>query len=122
MQENRKRVTKPFTNWKKSVEKMKAHSKSAIHIQACQSSLLAERAIKEGSIIQQLHRVSDEEKRKNREAIKAFICCTHFLARQHIAHTTNFDKLVDLIVSCTTGKFSSPSWKLLEEMQRIHLR
>ena len=28
------------------------------------------------------------------------IRCTHFPARQHIAHTTNFSKLVDLVVSC----------------------
>ena len=28
------------------------------------------------------------------------LLCTHFLARQHIPHTTNFDKLVDLVVSC----------------------
>ena len=32
--------------------------------------------------------------------IKALIRCTHFLAHQHIAHTTNFDKLVELVVSC----------------------
>ena len=36
----------------------------------------------------------------NRAAIKSFIRCAHFLARQHIPHTTNFDKLVDLVVSC----------------------
>ena len=28
------------------------------------------------------------------------LLCAHFLARQHIPHTTNFDKLVDLVVSC----------------------
>ena len=32
--------------------------------------------------------------------IKALIRCAHFLAHQHIAHTTNFDKLVELLVSC----------------------
>ena len=32
--------------------------------------------------------------------IKALIRYTHFLAHQHIAHTTNFHKLVDLVVSC----------------------
>ena len=36
----------------------------------------------------------------NRKAIKAFIHCAHFLARQHIPHTTNFDKLVELVVFC----------------------
>ena len=33
-------------------------------------------------------------------AIKALIHCTHFLARRHIPHTTNFDELADLIISC----------------------
>ena len=37
---------------------------------------------------------------KNRLATKALIRCTHFLAHRHIAHTTNFDELVDLVVSC----------------------
>ena len=31
-------------------------------------------------------------------AIKSFLRCTHF--QQHIPHTTNFNKLVSLIVSC----------------------
>ena len=35
----------------------------------------------------------------NRKAIKSFICCAHFLARQHIIYTTNIDKLVELVVS-----------------------
>ena len=39
----------------------------------------------------------------NRKAIKSFICCAHFLARQHISHTTNFDKLVELVANCTCG-------------------
>ena len=106
-------VTKPFTNWKNASEKMRAHSKSDLHLQACQVSMVAER---EGTIVQHLQHIADEEKWKNRAAIKALICCTHFLAHQHIAHTTNFDKVrvVDLVVSCggenlktfleTTGK------------------
>lgn len=93
-------ITKPFTNWKKAVEKMRAHSKSDVHIQSCEASLLAERATRQGTIIQQLQHVADQDRLKNRRAIKALIRCTHFLARQHIAHTTNFDKLVDLIVAC----------------------
>ena len=28
------------------------------------------------------------------------LLCSHFLTRQHIPHTTNFDKLVDLVVCC----------------------
>ena len=37
---------------------------------------------------------------KNRMDIKAPLPCTHFLARRHISHMINFDKLVDLITSC----------------------
>ena len=37
---------------------------------------------------------------KNRLAIKSLLQCTHFLARTHIAHTTNFGDLVDLVVTC----------------------
>ena len=93
-------VTKPFTNWKKALEKMKAHSQSDIHVQACQASMLAERAAREGTIMQQLQQITDEEKMKNRAAVKALIHCTHFLAHQHIAYSTNFEELVGLVVAC----------------------
>ena len=94
-------VTKPFKNLKKAVEKMRAHSKSNSHINHCEAELLAARARKEGSsIIQQLQIIGEQEWIKNRSGIKVLLLCTHFLARQHIAHTTNFDKLVDLVVSC----------------------
>ena len=71
-----------------------------IHVQACQASMLAERAAREGTIMQQLQQITDEEKMKNRAAVKAFIRCTHFRARQHIAHSTTFEKLVSLVVAC----------------------
>ena len=93
-------VTKPFSNWKKAIEKMKAHEKSDVHIHASQAALAAEGALREGSIMQQLQNVERQERLKNRAAIKSLIHCTHFLVRQHIPHTTNFDKLVDLVVSC----------------------
>lgn len=34
------------------------------------------------------------------DGIKALLCCTYFLAKQHIPHTTNYKKVVDLIISC----------------------
>ena len=89
-------VTKAFTNWKKALEKMKAHSQS---VQACQASILAERAAREGTIMQQLHQITDEEKMKNRAAVKALMRCPHFLARQYIAHSTNLEKLVSLVAA-----------------------
>ena len=75
---------------------MKAHAKSDGHIMASQAVL----ATQGGSIVQQLQKVGTQERMRNRAAIKSLIRCTYFLARQHIAHTTNFSKLVDLVVSC----------------------
>ena len=53
-----------------------------------------------GSVIQQLQNAAEQEQVLNRKAIKSFFHCAHFLAPQHIPHTTNFDKLVELVVSC----------------------
>ncbi len=93
-------VTKPFSNWKKGVEKMKAHEKSSSHCLAKESALAAEGTLTTGSVFQQLQRASKEERLKNRAAVKSLMRCTHFLVRNHMAHTTNFEKLVDLVVSC----------------------
>ena len=43
-------------HWKK----WKAHSQSDIHVQVCQASMLAERAAREGTIMQQLQQITDE--------------------------------------------------------------
>ena len=87
-------VTKPFKNWRKALEKMRAHSESDTYIQTCQALLLAKQALRQGTIAQQLQQISDEEKKKNRSAIKALIHYTHFWAHRHIAHTTKFDRMV----------------------------
>ena len=75
---------------------------SDIHVQACQASMLAIRAAREGTIMQQLQQITDEEKMKNRAAVnyKALIRCKNFLECQHIAYSTNFEKLVNLVVAC----------------------
>ena len=51
------------------------------------------------SIITQFSGYSQSERQKNRTAIKSLIHCTHILAWNHIAHTSNFDRLLDLVVS-----------------------
>ena len=91
-------TTKPFTNWKKACDRMRDHAKSDIHIQASEAAL----ATQGGSIniVQQLQKLGMQERMRNRAAVKSLIDCTHFLARQHISRTTNFSKLVDLVVSC----------------------
>ena len=44
--------------------------------------------------------MAEQEQMMNRVAVKSFFSCTHFLARQHIPHTTNFEKVVELVVLC----------------------
>ena len=90
-------VTRPFQNWKKAIQKMKAHASSETHVRHCEAELLAKRG---ETIVHQLQRIGDLEKYRNRNAIKSFLHCTHFLCKQHIPHTTNFSKLINLIVSC----------------------
>ena len=43
-------ITKPFTNWKKAILKMKSHSKSEVHLLSCQLDVEADRARNEGSL------------------------------------------------------------------------
>ena len=88
-----------------------------MHLLACQLDVEADGARIEGSIIIQLQNVGEQQRLKNRKAIKALIRCTHFLAHQHIAHTTIFDKLVELVVSWGKRLFK-PSLTELKEMQR----
>ena len=96
-------ITKPFSNWKKATAKMKEHVESEGHILACQTEIAAASALRQGSVLRQMHQLEESEKLKNRLAIKSLAQCTHFLARNHIAHsahTTNFGDLIDLVVSC----------------------
>ena len=93
-------ITKPFTNWKKETQKMISHLKSEVHLLSCQLDVEADRARKEGSIISQLQNFREQQRSQNRKTIKSLIRYTHFPAHQHIAHITNFDKLVELVVSC----------------------
>ena len=79
---------------------MKAHAMTALHILASQTAVEAQHSLRKGFIVQQLQEVVIQKRMKNRAASKSLICCAHFLVGQHIPHTTKFDKLVDLIVSC----------------------
>ena len=89
---------KTFWNWKEAIEKMKAHEKSGLHVRTSQALQLTSQ---EGSVVQQLQRMDMLQREKNRAAMKCLVCCTHFLTRHHIAHSTNFTELVDLVVSCS---------------------
>ena len=92
-------VTKPFKNWKKAVEKLKAHARSDSHSHATATLLAAKRAAKDETAVQQLQNV--EAQKRNRAALKCLILVTHFLTKEHVAHSTGkFEKLVDVVVRC----------------------
>ena len=57
------------SHFKEQQEKMRAHSQSDGRMQSCEAELAATTAMKEGSIIQQLQHVGEQEKLKNRIAI-----------------------------------------------------
>ena len=59
---------------------------------------------------------------RNRLAIKSLPRFTHFLARNHIAHTTNFGDLVDLVVTCggeDLKQFADKAGKMLITPQKM---
>ena len=114
-------MTKPFTNWKKATQKIKSHSKSEVYFLSCQLDVEADKARKEGSIISQPQNVGEQQRLQNRKAIKALIRCTHLLTHQHIAHTTNFDKLVELVVSCAGETLSNLPWQSWRKCN-VHLK
>ena len=76
---------------------MKEHASSESHLRQVEAELIVSRG---ETVVHQLQRFGDSERSKNRKAIKALLGCTHYLCKQHIPHTTNFSKLIDLIVSC----------------------
>ena len=78
---------------------MKTHEKSDAHSQAKNLALSEAATLSKGSVVQ-LQKVDKQERMKNQAAVKSLLRCMHFLVRNHIAHTTNFEKLVDLVVSC----------------------
>jgi len=72
-------VTKPFHNWKKAVAKMKEHSKNESHQNGCQAETCSVTEILRGSIAQQVQKVHDSDRLKNRAAINYFIVHTSLL-------------------------------------------
>lgn len=54
----------------------------------------------QGSVAQQIQKVSTFERERNIGALKSLVRCTHFLVRHLIVHSANFTDFVDLVVSC----------------------
>ena len=54
----------------------------------------------DGTVVQQLQNVEAHKRAQNRAAMKCLILLTHFLTKEHVAHSTKFEKLVDVVVRC----------------------
>ena len=79
---------KTFSEWRKALEKMRVHASSNTHIRCVE----AEQLVKEGgTIAHQLQCIEDNQRRKNRNAIKSLLHCTHFLCKQHILHRQQYE-------------------------------
>ena len=91
---------KPSKIGRKLLKKMKAHSRSDSHSHATQAMLAAKRAVVDGTVVQQLQNVEAHKRAQNRAAMKCLILFTHFLTKEHVAHSTKFEKLVDVVVRC----------------------
>ena len=85
---------------RKLLKKMKARSRSDSHSHATQAMLAAKRAVVDGTVVQQLQNVEAHKRAQNRAAMKCLILLTHFLTKEHVAHSTKFEKLVDVVVRC----------------------
>ena len=85
----------------------KAHDTSKLHLECCQVTLQADQTKMHGTITKQLQQIEEGQRKKNREAIKALVRCAHYLARHHVAHTTNYDDLIGLMVSCGAQPLAS---------------
>ena len=77
-------VTTPFNNWENALEKMKIHSQSGQHKDACQTEMDGSEAQVQGTIIWQVQQIGEDVRVKNRRILNILILCTHFLVRHHI--------------------------------------
>ena len=77
---------------------MKALAKTDSHSQATLVLLSAKRAAKDGTVVQQLQNIEARKRAQNRDVVICLILLTHFLAKEHVAHSTKFEKLVDVVV------------------------
>ena len=93
----------PVSNWKKALDKMKAHKASAWYKMAKAKVEAEKQSQAEGSVILQLkqgkERCNEQMKQQNRILIKKLLRIMYFLCKQKIAHFSNFDEVVQLMVA-----------------------
>ena len=106
-------ITKPFTKWSKATgstvknNKLLKHQQSNSHRQAVAEDEMHD---KRGSVFTQLHSASDRERSENLKILSKYVKVAYWLMRHEVAHTTNYESLIDL---CTDldGSDSLATWQ-----------
>ena len=95
-------ISFPVSNWKKALDKMKAHEAPAWHKMAKAKVEVEKQSQAEGNVILQLkqgkERCNEQTKQQNRILIKKLLRIMYFLCKQKIAHFSNFAEMVQLMV------------------------
>ena len=95
-------ISFPVSNWKKALDKMKAHDTSAWQKMTKVKVEAEKQSQAEGSVIFQLKqgkdRCDEQTKQQNRILIKKLLRIMYFLCKQKIEHFPNFDEVVQLMV------------------------
>ena len=96
-------ISFPVSNWKKALDKIKAHEASAWHKMAKPKVEAEKQSQAEGSVIIQLkqgkERCNEQTKQQNcMTLIKKLLRIMYFLCKQKIAHFPNFDEVAQLTV------------------------
>ena len=95
-------ITKPFTKWRKATgstaknNKLLKHQQSKSHRQAVAEAEMCNEVEKRGSVFTQLHSASDREKSENLQMLSKYVKVAYWLMKHEIAHTTNYESLIDL--------------------------
>ena len=89
-------VQRPISNWVKATELLSKHANSDWHKTAVEKSVLADAAEQQGDIMQQIERISEDEKRRNLIVVKKLVRSLYFLVKHRIPHTTTFNDIVTL--------------------------
>ena len=73
-------TTKPFSNWKKAIEKLRAHAKSNAHIRSLKK-LQCVRLVNRWDQLFNSFKQYQKERKANRIAVKSYFRCAHFLTK-----------------------------------------
>ena len=76
--------------------KLLKHQQSNSHRQAVAEAEMCDQVEKRGSVFTQLHSASDRERSENLKILSKYVKVAYWLMRHEVAHTTNYESLIDL--------------------------